>query len=246
MLAPPRDPQREHDELEALIREARARQRKRWLGVAVVVASVAGAAIGLGAAVGGGNPSTARTRSARGPAVRSGKHCGIRVVDTRIIGSAGRILYREPGDWSPGYPRTHVVRCSGPAIWVVWNNGAAAMQQAYVGARSADRGRTWRLVFAESYFGVSAPHELDSYMGAWTLRGPRNAYFTGTCPACGRGTVALWVTKDGGRSFRRYDLPALTGFEPAGIRISGHDVTIRGTRFARGVAPRKTVTIRIA
>jgi hypothetical protein len=53
------------------------------------------------------------------------------------------------------------------------------------------------------------------------------------------------VTKDGGRTFRRYDVPALSGFEPAGIRTSGHDVTIRATGFASGAAPRKTVTIRI-
>lgn len=241
--APPR-PQNT-DPLEALIPEARARQRKRWLGAAALLALSAGGALGLYAVFGGTSPSSS---VAGGPtvAVKSGNACGVRIADTRIVDSGGRTLYREPGNWSPGYPRTHVVRCSGPTIWVVWNNGAAAMQQAYVGARSADHGRSWKLVFAEAFFGVKAPHELDSYMGTWTLRGPLSAYFTGTCPACGFGTVALWVTRDGGRTFRRYSVPALTGFEPSGIRVSGDYVTIHGTRFSRGVAPRKTVTIRVS
>ncbi len=47
MLAPPRDPHRERDDLEALVREARARQRRRWMIVAVVVAALAGAAARL-------------------------------------------------------------------------------------------------------------------------------------------------------------------------------------------------------
>lgn len=48
--------------------------------------------------------------------------------------------------------------------------------------------------------------ELDAYLGPWTLVGS-SAYFTGRCPACGAGTVSLWVTKDGGRTFHRYAIP---------------------------------------
>jgi hypothetical protein len=244
--SPPPPGRSRSDELELLIREARARQRRRRLAAAAFIALLAGAAIGLNSVVGGGSSAAARAGGGPTLAVRSGNACGVRIADTRIVDAGGHTLYREPGNWAPGYPRAHVVRCSGPAIWVVWNNGAASSQQAYVGARSGDGGRHWQLVFAESYFGVNAPHELDSYMGAWTLHGPRVAYFTGTCPACGRGTVSLWVTRDGGRTFHRYRVPALTGFAPVGIRVSGDEVTIRATRFSRGVAPRKTATIRIS
>jgi hypothetical protein len=47
MLAPPRPPA--HEELEALIREARARQRHRRLGVVAMIALLAGATLGVGA-----------------------------------------------------------------------------------------------------------------------------------------------------------------------------------------------------
>ena len=233
------------DELEALIREARARQRKRRLGAAAVVALLAGGVVAAYSIAGGGSPRAARSSGGIGPAVRSGKACGIRVDARRIVGAGGQTLYREPGNWTPGYPHPSVVRCSGPSVWVVWDNGAASNQEGYVGAHSRDGGRTWRLVFAEAYFGVAAPHELDSYLGPWTLVG-NVAYFTGSCPVCSNGTVSLSVTKDGGRTFSEYKVPALDGFAPSGIRVSGHDVTIRGTRLARGVAPRKTVTIHIA
>jgi hypothetical protein len=123
------------------------------------------------------------------------------------------------------------------------------MQEAYVGARSVDHGRTWKLVFSERFFGVKAPHELDSYMGPWILRG-RVAYFTGSCPACSSttsvGTVSLWVTKDAGRTFRMYRVPALTGYAPVRLRVRGRNVRIWAKRFARGVKPHKTVTVRVA
>jgi photosystem II stability/assembly factor-like uncharacterized protein len=131
----------------------------------------------------------------------------------------------------------------------VWDNGAASSQEGYVGARSSDGGHTWRLVFAESYFGVNAPHELDSYLGPWTLGGPRAAFFTGWCPVCGRypsGTTSLWVTKDGGRKFRDYKIPALAGYQPIGIRVSGRYVAIRAKGFFHRTWRRKTVTLRTA
>ena len=179
-------------------------------------------------------------------AARSGTACGVRVTGVRIVGPGGRTLYREPGHWSPGYRRPHVVRCSGSSVWVVWDNGVASNQEGYVGVHSADGGRTWKLVFAESYFGVTAPHELDAYLGPWTLRGPRHAYFTGRCPACGRGTVSLWVTADSGKTFRRYAVPALTGYVPTRIRAWRRAVTIWATRFATGVPPRRTVTVHLS
>src|SRR3954453_14499601 len=44
VVSPPPVIPPEQDELEALIREARARQRKRWLGAAALVAFLAGGA----------------------------------------------------------------------------------------------------------------------------------------------------------------------------------------------------------
>jgi hypothetical protein len=215
-----------------------------------VIALLAAAALGVESIVTGGRPGSLRGGEPRA-AVRSGEACGIRVKNMRIVDSDGRTLFREPGDWTPTYPHPSVVRCSGATAWVVWDNGAAMNQEGYVGARSSDGGRTWKLVFAESYFGVQAPHELDAYLGPWTLAGPRVAYFTGTCPACGVGplwgpTVSLWVTKNGGRTFRRYRVPSLTGYEPSGIRVSGHTVTILAKRFARTPKPHATASVRVS
>jgi hypothetical protein len=240
VVAPP--PQ---DELEALIREARARQRRRWLGAAAVVALLAGAALGLNAILAGGAPS--RSESG-GPAssVRTVDACGVRGLGVRILDRSGRTLYREPGHYvhpNAGFP---TIRCSGSTIWAVWFNGAGTMKEAYVGARSLDAGHTWKLVFSEPFFGVKAPHALDAYMGPWTLRG-RIAYFTGWCPACGTGTgtTSLWVTTDGGRTFREYQAPALIGYEPIGLRISGRRVTISAKGFVHSVWRRKIVSLRV-
>ena len=130
------------------------------------------------------------------------------------------------------------VQCNASAIWVLWNNGPGMMEEGYVGARSTDRGRTWRLVFANRFFGVKAPHELDPYLGPWALRG-HVAYFVGSCPACSvgelQGTIWLWVTKNGGLTFRDYKVPALTGYGPTLIRVSGSDVTIIARRVVRKV-----------
>jgi hypothetical protein len=92
--------------------------------------------------------------------------------------------------------------------------------------RSADDGRTWKLLLAEPYFGVRAPFTIDSYSGPWAMVGPTAAYFVGWCPACAYGTVSLTVTRDGGQHFRRYQIPRLTGSRGTGIRVRGHKVTI--------------------
>lgn len=245
MLTPVRPPAQ--DEREALIREARARQRKRWLGAVAAISVLAGAALAVDSIVPSRGPSTSLGDGRPSAVVKSGNACGIRVENMRIVDSGGRTLYREPGNWTPSYPHPAVVRCSGSTAWVVWDNGAAMNQEGYVGARSRDGGRTWRLVFAEAYFGVRAPHQLDSYLGPWTLTGPRVAYFTGWCPACGTGSVfgtdSLSVTRDDGRTFQEFKIPGLSGYMPVSIRVSGRAVTISGKRVASGIRPRKTVTI---
>jgi hypothetical protein len=248
MLAPPRDPHSGGDGLELLIREARERQRKRRLGATALVTMLAGAILAICAIAAPTAPKRLSSAGGASPTVKTGEACGIRVVGERILNRDGRTLFREPGHWTPGYPSSGVARCSGSAIWVVWDNGAAANQMAYVGARSADGGRSWKTVFAERFFGVEAPHELDAYLGAWTLDGSRRAYFTGTCPACSWGTVSLWTTRDAGATFQEYKIPGLTGYVPTGIRLSGKvAVTISAKRFTtRAALPRKTVTIKVS
>jgi hypothetical protein len=252
VVARPPVVQPEHDEREALIREARARRRKRRLGAAALVAMLAGAALGISSTV-GGTSSGSTVHRGPGSVAASTRRCGVRGEGVRIFQN-GRIVYREPGryvDPHGGPPPT--IQCSGVTIWAVFFNGAGMSQEAYVGVRSIDRGRTWKLVFAEGEFGVKAPHRLDAYLGVWRLHGPRDAYFTGTCPACGFGTTSLWVTKDAGRTFRAYEVPALDGYGPTSIRVSRHQVTIRAERVARKIGSppyeiyrHKTVRLRVA
>ena len=150
--------------------------------------------------------------------------CPVHVVGKRVVNASGRTVYTDPGYQAV----THEIRCSGRTVWIMFHGGAASSQEAYVLVRSADGGRTFRLVSAESYFGVKAPHEFDSYSGPWTIAGPSDGYFVGSCPACGRGTVSLWVTHDGGRTFHRYAVPALTGYGATlrSVGVSGSTVTI--------------------
>jgi hypothetical protein len=150
--------------------------------------------------------------------------CPVHVVGKRIVNASGRTVYTDPGYQAI----THEIRCAGRSIWVMFHGGAAASQEAYVLVRSGDGGRTFHLVSAERYFGVTAPNEFDSVSGPWTIAGANAGYFVGYCPACGRGTVSLWVTHDGGRTFRRYAVSALLGDWATlrGIRVSGDVVTI--------------------
>jgi len=138
----------------------------------------------------------------------------------------------------------HQARCSGSTAWVVFVNGVGMMHEEYVGVRSGDGGRTWRIVFA---LGVHAPYGIDAEVGPWRLDGPRAAYFVGLCPAClGTGTVSLSVTKDGGRTLRRYEVPGLNDeYKPTSIHVSGNRVTIRA-RKVRGRPTLKTVTVTVA
>jgi len=166
----------------------------------------------------------------------------VRVKGVQVF-QDGRAVYREPVSRTFG----HQIECSGSTVWVVFFNGVGASQEAYVGVRSGDAGHSWRVVFAERFFNSKAPHQLvTGYLGPWTLAGPREAYFTGICVACGRGTVSLWVTKDAGRTFNRYPIPALTGYGPRRLRVKGQDVIISAQSSVRGVEPpRKTVAVHL-
>jgi hypothetical protein len=229
VVAPP-----PHDDPELLIREARARQRKRRVGAAAVLALVAGGAIAAHSISSG--PSPVASHAGGGVAVAKAEQaCGVRGKGVRILSRSGQTLYREPPPRGRHYVNPDAgfptIRCSGSTIWAVWFNGAGMSQEAYLGARSLDRGRSWKLVFTEGMFGPWAPHHLDAYLGPWTLVGPRTAYFVGTCPACrGYGTFSLSVTRDAGRTFRRYPVPGSDAYAPESIRVRGQQVAIRERR----------------
>jgi hypothetical protein len=248
VLAPP--PQ---DELELLIREARARHRKRRLGAVALVVVLAGVALGI-SSIFGGKSATTTSRGGPGSATLSRSRCGVRSKGVRLF-QGGLTVYREPGRYvHPNAGPGATIQCRGSTIWAVWFNGAGMSQEAYLGARSGDGGRTWHLVFTEGMFGPKAPHHLDAYLGVWTLHGSRAAYFTGTCSPCGGfGTVSLSVTKDGGATFRTYEVPALAGYGTTHVAVRGHEVTIRGERVVRKIDKppfeiyrHKTVTLRVA
>jgi hypothetical protein len=136
------------------------------------------------------------------------------------------------------------VKCSGRTVWVLLHGGAESSQEAYVGVRSGDRGRTWNVLLAEPYFGVHARFTIDAYSGPWTIVGENAAYFVGWCPACGPGTVSLTVTLDGGRQFRRYRIRELSGYRGT-IRVRGSDVTIAANREAGTGSRTRTITIQV-
>jgi len=187
--------------------------------------------IWVGSGCGG---STTRT-----PAAPSS--CAVHAVGKRLVDARGRTVYRYPGYRVPATQ----IKCSGKAVWVLFHGGGEMSQEAYVGARSHDTGRTWKLLLSEPYFGVKAPHTIDAYSGPWTIVGERGAYFVGSCPACGRGTVSLTVTRDGGKRFRRYPLPGLTGFYSTGIRVDGDTVTITGRNQFRIGPRRRTISLTV-
>ena len=231
IVAPPR-----HDDPELLVREARARQLRRRLGVAALIAVAAGAALSFYAITNRAHSSSSVAVGGGTRAAAPATGCGFRVTGTRVLGPDGSVAYRDPSKEA----MWHELRCSGPTVWVVFVNGAGMMHEQYVGARSLDRGRTWRVAFAQNP-GVRARNGIGAEPGPWAVVGPRAAYFVGACPACASdhgkttGTFLLSVTKDGGRTFRAYPVPAPSGFGPLRVRVSGDAVTIVGRRLLRKV-----------
>jgi hypothetical protein len=168
--------------------------------------------------------------------------CPVHIVGKRIVDNHGHTVYRDPGY----RVLAAEVKCSGRTVWVLFHGGVASSQEAYLGVRSGDGGRTWELLLSEPYFGVRAPFTIDSYAGPWAIVGKNGAYFVGWCPACGNyGTVSLTVTLDGGRHFRRYRIAELSGFRGTGIRVVGNDVTVIARRQSPAGPRTRTVTIEV-
>jgi hypothetical protein len=150
--------------------------------------------------------------------------CPVRLVGKRIVDGTGQTTYRYPGSEVP----VAQIRCSGRVVWVLLHGGAASSQEMYLGLRSADGGRTWKLLLSEPYFGIKAPFTIDAYSGPWTIVGENAAYFVGWCPACTNGNVVLVATTDGGRTFHRYAVPSLSGYGQGlrSVSVNGDTVTI--------------------
>jgi hypothetical protein len=168
--------------------------------------------------------------------------CPVHIVGKQIVDNRGQTVYRAPGHGVVAGQ----VNCSGRTVWVLFHGGVASSQEAYLGVRSGDGGRTWKLLLSEPYFGVRAPFTVDSYSGPWTIVGENAAYFVGWCPACGNyGTVSLTFTLDGGSHFRRYRIAKLSGFRATGIRVVGDHVTIAARSQSPTGPRRRTITIEI-
>lgn len=101
-----------------------------------------------------------------------------------------------------GFPIPDVA-CHGNDVWVVFHEGAAAGTEGYRIFRSLDRGATWRAVFAS--FDSKLPM-ISNYSGPISVTGAGAAVLEGSCSPCGRGTVTLVRTSDGGRTFARTTL----------------------------------------
>lgn len=229
VLTPP--PQ---DEQELLIREARARQRKRRLvGAAALIAFLAGTGLAIHS-IASGKGSRVSAGARRGvPAATTRSRCGVRIEGTtEVVGQGGDVVYRDPYQGS----MWHDLRCQGTTVWAVFVNGIGTNVESYLGVRSLDGGRTWRVAFAQDPR-VRKQYSVGAELGPWALQGRRSAYFVGTCGPCSvgkaYGTVSLTVTKDAGRTFRHHLVRALTGWTPRRIRATGHEVAIWASQLVR-------------
>jgi hypothetical protein len=167
--------------------------------------------------------------------------CPVHVVGKAVVDGHGQRVYRSPL-YRAGSAE---IKCSGRTIWVLFHGGVASSQEAYVGVRSGDGGKTWRALLSAPSFGAEAPSTIDAYSGPWAILGESAAYFVGSCPACGYGTVSLTVTLDGGRHFRRYRVAKLTGFTPRSLRVVGRKVVIAAGNRGRSGLRGRTVAVAI-
>ena len=105
-------PEPREDELELLIREARARQR-RWVGAAALVAILAGTVLGIRSIATAKHASSPVATGGGTRATTTGTHCGFRVAGTRVLASDGSVVYSDPSQSA----MWHDLRCSGSAVW---------------------------------------------------------------------------------------------------------------------------------
>lgn len=109
--------------------------------------------------------------------------------------------------------------CRGRSVWVLFHRGFAAGSEAYDVFRSLDGGRSWRAVLANLDPLRPRLPRVSSYAGPFAVLGGGAAVFVGFCPACGRGTVTVASTADGGARWRRST--PLQGYAPAAVAFAG-------------------------
>jgi photosystem II stability/assembly factor-like uncharacterized protein len=202
MLAPPRPPSR--DELEALIREARARQRRRRIVRAAAGAAALGVALALQAAVaGGGATGHAAAGNAAATASSAGETSRVQILR---VGSSGGVTWALNGrgmwlttnggrTWRVSTPPA--VRRLGDAAdriaqvtfldrrhgWLLAVNvNAPRWTKRAAFYRTSDGGRTWHR---------STP---KGCCGAFSFVTPRLGFFS--------GNSALYETRNGGATWK--------------------------------------------
>jgi Protein of unknown function (DUF4232) len=132
VVAPPEPPR--PDELELLIREARARQRKRWMIAAAAVAGVAALGLLVSAVfAGGGKPSRAQARPPVGAALPLCRTPDLRISFPLAFAATGHeggwLRFANAGAHScalSGWPTITAVEPNGTTL-PVQHQGVAAM-----------------------------------------------------------------------------------------------------------------------
>jgi Protein of unknown function (DUF4232) len=127
MIAPPKPPS-PHDELEALIKEARARQLRRRLLGAAGVAIAAAVGLSIHAFVTGGNPSnvaqpTAEGGGATGPLCRAAQLSAVASFQGATGSQLGAVKLTNSGGTACSLPSAP------PLVRIVWDGRKMAARQ---------------------------------------------------------------------------------------------------------------------
>ncbi|MGH3008063.1 MAG: WD40/YVTN/BNR-like repeat-containing protein [Gaiellaceae bacterium] len=221
VIAPP--PQ---DELELLIREARARQRRRWMAAAGLIAG----AVLAGYSIAGGSGSGGRTAGAHMPSpIAAARHSGRRISLAADRGLLQRFAPQSATTWwaiveSNLHAKTWVVRTTDsgrhwqavtPPVNLVASSAFHGTKVAWVEAgalrtgrraepvyRTLDGGRTWKRLSRVS---------SECQLGFVDLR---HGWCISIDAAAGSEGVWVYRTSDGGSSWRLVSRTWVGGSQP--------------------------------
>ncbi len=147
-------------------------------------------------------------------ATRRGTWVARRNVVWRRAAGGWRVALRARLDTGGEGPLAEL-GCRGASVWALFHRGAAAGSEGYDVIRSRDGGRTWRAVLANLDALRPRLPAISNYSGPFAVLGGGAAVFVGFCPACGRGTITVLSTRDGGSSWRRS--APLRGYAPVAV-----------------------------
>lgn len=116
--------------------------------------------------------------------------------------------------------------------WIEWIGGTGMNQTSYSLFHTADGGKNWRTVIANSTAGggpapgfprnsSNGPHNSGSKPGALYVANPNVAYMGGQCPACDNPNTIGW-TKDGGKTWNNGTV-SYKGYGPQRLAIADAD-----------------------